>query len=120
MPKPRKRKPKSKFKAGKRISCPITTGEGEHIEKVVAYLAAPGLAVHKMYAGYWTITHALSGLSAKPSKLILEKKVDAMRFARCLAEVINFTTENPGDGINFLNDIQPIIKRFKAGHNPTL
>ncbi len=117
MPKPRKRKPK--FKAGKRISCPITTEGGKHIESVTAYLAAPGLAVHKMYAGYWTITHTLSGQSAKPSNLTLRIRVDAMRFARCLAETIDFTVEKPGEGkLNFSKDIDPAIQRFKAGHNP--
>ena len=110
----------------KRIKCPISSGKTTH---VAAYLAAPGLAVHReIWEGKilpislgWTIIHILSGRTAVPSNMAaFRTRREAARFARCLSEFFDFTVGGPTleAQLNFREHIAPVIERFKAGHDP--
>lgn len=111
----------------KRIRCSVSFGN--QTTYVAAYLAAPGLAVHRSTlegkllpeSFGWTITHILSGRTAIPSNMATFKtRREAVRFARCLSEFLDFTVggRTLDVQLNFREHIVPVIERFKAGHDP--
>ena len=114
----------------KRIQCLIKTEDNKEYY-VPAYLAAPGLAVHRetydhargivvSNSRYWEITHIYSGIGVTSDHLHQTTRREAARLARCLAEKIDWTAdeETLNAKIRFRTHIAPIIKRFKAGHDP--
>ncbi len=113
----------------KRIQCPITRGNGR-THYVPAYVAAPGLAVHRwsytrngdttVSTNWWSISHISSGRSATPNGISLQTRREAARLARCLAEEVDWTAdeETLDAKIRFRTHIAPAVERFKAGHDP--
>ena len=106
----------------KRIQCLIKTRDNI-THYVPAYLAAPGLAVHREVfsnSQYWKITHISSGRSATPNGVSLQTKRETARLARCLAKEIDWTVdgETLDAKLRFRTHIAPAIERFKAGHDP--
>jgi hypothetical protein len=108
----------------KRITCPVALSLGR-IGTVAAYLAAPGLAVHRgnTGSGTWVVRHILTGRLAMPKHLMFHTRKIAARYARCIAEVIDFEEEDPrlqkNGGLPLYREhVVPALERFKAGHDP--
>ena len=102
----------------KKITCKICLASSKQKE-VNAYEAVPGLAIHKGGFDSWYVTHVSSGLSVTPSELVLGSRKEAVRWAKCLAEVLDFTSSTDLIEKSMTMDTVPsIIKLFRSGHCP--
>ncbi len=104
----------------KRIQCPITRSDGK-THYVSAYVAAPGLAVHREgLTDTWGITHISSGRGVVPRDMYLLTKRDEARLARCLAVFFDYTADEETvlATLRPKTHIEPAVDQFKAGRDP--
>ena len=73
----------------------VNTCDDGHVN-VLAYLPAPGLAVHRRVdkTEDWTVTHIPSGCAVVSD---FSKFKDAMRFCKLVSEMAPWTTGNDGE-----------------------